>query len=55
MGPSLIVLAAVLLLIDALSGASGLCGASSMLMLALPMFGFIYVILTFYRVSRAAR
>jgi hypothetical protein len=33
----------------------GLFSIPSMLTLLLPSFGFIYVLLTFYRVSRAAR
>jgi hypothetical protein len=51
-----IVFAAVLLLIHSLSGsATGLFSVSTMLMLVLPSFGFVYVSLTFYRVCQAAR
>jgi hypothetical protein len=57
MGPILVVLTAVLLLIAELlnAAANGWSSISSMLMLVLPMFGSVYVLLTFYRVCRAAR
>jgi hypothetical protein len=57
MGPIFTILTAVFLAIIALLAATtdGFLSISSMFVLVLPAFGFVYMLLTFSRIYRAAR